>query len=145
MVLYRTFSAGSLLYILGWSPTVNSRQAPYLDRLSRRYSELNRSSIVKGLQTVLCPSTRLAISTSLSRSADRYAYAGCGSTAYCYLFYLGDEQILIDIRKPCRPSASLVRIAGPCPAEVYECTSVRTCEWPRRRGLFATVFTSLML
>src|SRR5271154_215518 len=53
----------------------------------------------------------------LLRAADRYAYTGCGSTAYCYLFYLGDEQILIDIRKPCRTSACLVRIAGPCPAE----------------------------
>src|SRR5271154_3152416 len=54
------------------------------------------------------------------RAADRYAYTGCGSTAYCYLFYLGDEQILIDIRKPCRTSACLVRIAGPCPAEPFQ-------------------------
>jgi hypothetical protein len=54
---------------------------------------------------------------SLLRAADRYAYTGCGSTAYCYLFYLRDEQILIDIRKSCRSSACLVRIAGPCPAE----------------------------
>ena len=54
------------------------------------------------------------------RAADRYAYTGCGSTAYCYLFYLGDEQILIDIRKPCRSSACLVRIAGPCPAEPFQ-------------------------
>src|SRR5271155_3556691 len=51
------------------------------------------------------------------RAADRYAYTSCGSTAYCYLFYLGDEQILVDIRKSCRSSACLVRIAGPCPAE----------------------------
>src|ERR1700740_618901 len=29
---------------------------------------------------------------------------------------LGNEQILIHIRKPCRSSACLVRIAGPCPA-----------------------------
>jgi hypothetical protein len=78
----------------------------------------------------------------LLRAADGYAYTGCGSTAYCYLFYLGDEQILIHIGKSCRSSACLVRIAGPCPAvpfqlvpvqlrytnvRVYECTSVRTC------------------
>jgi hypothetical protein len=43
------------------------------------------------------------------RSADRYAYIfGCGSTA-CYLFYLGSELILIDIRKPYRSSTCLVR------------------------------------
>jgi hypothetical protein len=41
----------------------------------------------------------------LLRAADRYAYTGCGSTAYCYLFYLGDEQILIHIAKCCRSSA----------------------------------------
>src|SRR6201997_582722 len=29
---------------------------------------------------------------------------------------LGNEQILIHIRKPCRSSACLVRIADPCPA-----------------------------
>jgi hypothetical protein len=39
------------------------------------------------------------------RAADRYAYTGSGSTAYCYLFYLGDEQILIHIGKCCRSSA----------------------------------------
>ena len=38
----------------------------------------------------------------LLRVVDRYAYTGCESTAYSYLFYLRDEQILIDIRKPCR-------------------------------------------
>jgi hypothetical protein len=65
---------------------------------------------------------------SCLRAADRYAYTGCGSTAYCYLFYLRDEQILIDIGKSCRSSACLVRIAGPCPAEVYECSSVRMYE-----------------
>jgi hypothetical protein len=47
-----------------------------------------------------------------------------------YLFYLGSELILIDIRKPCRSSTCLVRYcrftssrafqAGPLPAEVYE-------------------------
>src|ERR1700722_17607676 len=56
----------------------------------------------------------------LLRAADRYAYTGCGSTAYCYRFYLGNEQILIDIGKPCRTSACLVRIAGPCPAEPFQ-------------------------
>jgi hypothetical protein len=66
----------------------------------------------------------------LLRAADRYAYTGCGSTAYCYLFYLRDEQILIHIEKSCRSSACLVRITGPCsagslsswsiPAVVYE-------------------------
>src|SRR5271156_1486899 len=63
---------GSLLHILVWFPTVHSRQAPYCtfsagslpDRLLRRYGQLNRSSVVKELQTALCPSTRLAISTS---------------------------------------------------------------------------------
>src|ERR1700722_20099618 len=54
------------------------------------------------------------------RAANRYAYTGCGSTAYCYLFYLGDELILIHIRNPFRSSASLVRIAGPCPAEPFQ-------------------------
>jgi len=52
----------------------------------------------------------------LLRAADRYAYTDCGSTAYCYLFYPGDEQILIHIRKPCRSRTCLVRIAGSCPA-----------------------------
>src|SRR5271170_7840601 len=42
LVLYCTFSAGSLP-----------------DWLLRRYSELNRSSIVEELQTALCLSTRL--------------------------------------------------------------------------------------
>jgi len=52
----------------------------------------------------------------------------------------GDEQIHIHIGKPCRSSACLVRIAGPCPAvpfqlvpvqpmhtnvRAYECTSMR--------------------
>src|SRR5271156_4992202 len=97
------------------------------------------------------------------RAADRYAYTGCGSTACCYLFYLGDEQILIHIRKPCRTSACLVRIAGPCPAVPFQlvpvqlCLSswflsswvsfqlahascgVRTCESPPKRGLHATM------
>jgi hypothetical protein len=55
-----------------------------------------------------------------------------------YLFYLKDEQILIDIRKPFRSSTCLARYswslsscafpAGSCPAEVYEYTSVRACE-----------------
>src|SRR5271155_1405210 len=31
----------------------------------------------------------LSWSRSVLRAADRYAYTGCGSTAYCYLFYLG--------------------------------------------------------
>jgi hypothetical protein len=38
----------------------------------------------------------------------------------CYLFYLGNELILIHIRKLCRSSACLVRIAGPCPAEPFQ-------------------------
>src|SRR5271163_4406088 len=59
------------------------------------------------------------------RAADRYAYTGCGSTAYCYLFYLGDEQILIHIRKPCRTSTCLVRIAGPCPAVPFQLVPVQ--------------------
>ena len=29
------------------------------------------------------------VRTKLLRAADRYAYTGCGSTAYCYLFYWG--------------------------------------------------------
>jgi hypothetical protein len=40
----------------------------------------------------------------------------------------GDEQIHIRIGKPCRSRTCLVRIAGPCPAEAYECTSVRAYE-----------------
>jgi hypothetical protein len=28
------------------------------------------------------------------RAADRYAYTGCGSTAYCYLFYLGMDKYI---------------------------------------------------
>src|SRR5277367_5147492 len=66
------------------------------------------------------------------RAADRYAYTGCGSTAYCYLFYLGDEQILIHIRKPCRTSACLVRIAGPCPAVPFQLVPVQLSlsSWP---------------
>src|SRR5271155_2054350 len=103
------------------------------------------------------------------RAADRYAYTGCGSTAYCYLFYLGDEQILIHIRKPCRTSACLVRIAGPCPAVPFQlvpvqlCLSswflsswvslqlahascgVRTCESPPKRGLHATGRTRVII
>src|SRR5271155_3689458 len=59
-------------------------------------------------------------SPSLLRAADRYAYNGCGSTAYCYLFYLRDEQILIHIENSCRSSACLVRIAGPCPAVPFQ-------------------------
>src|SRR5271154_1611888 len=51
------------------------------------------------------------------RAVDRYAYTGCGSTAYCYPFCLGDEQILIHIRKPSRSRTYLVRIADPCSAE----------------------------
>jgi hypothetical protein len=38
----------------------------------------------------------------------------------CFLFYLGNELILIHIRKLCRSSACLVRIAGPCPAEPFQ-------------------------
>src|SRR5271170_1332551 len=63
--------------------------------------------------------------TDVLRAADRYAYTGCGSTACCYLFYLGNDQILIDIRKPCRTSACLVRIAGPCPAEPFQLVPAR--------------------
>src|SRR5271170_3213580 len=59
-----------------------------------------------------------------------------------YLFYLGDEQILIDVRKSCRTSACLVRIAGPCPAEpvqlVHTSCGVRACESQPKRGLLAT-------
>src|SRR5436305_14955983 len=36
------------------------------------------------------------------------------------LYSTGDEQILIHKRKPCRSRTCLVRIAGPCPAEVYQ-------------------------
>jgi len=55
-----------------------------------------------------------------------------------YLFYLGSELILIGIRKSLRSSTCLIRCswtlsscafpAGSCRAEVYEYTSVRTCE-----------------
>ena len=64
------------------------------------------------------------------RAADRYAYISCGSTAYCYLFYLGDEKILIHIRKPCWSSACLVRIAGPFSAVPFQLryTNVGTYE-----------------
>src|SRR4051794_40972453 len=49
-------------------------------------------------------------------TADRYAYTGCGSTACCLSILLGDEQIPIHKRKPCRSRTCLLRIAGPCPA-----------------------------
>src|SRR5271155_2161265 len=64
---------------------------------------------------------------TLLHAADRYAYTGCGSTAYFLSFYLRDEQILIDIRKPCRTSARLVRITGLSPAGPYQlwCSSLR--------------------
>src|ERR1700722_11575979 len=63
---------------------------------------------------------QIIANTDVLRAADRYAYTGCGSTAYGYLFYLGDELILIHIRNPFRSSAGLVRIAGPCPAEPFQ-------------------------
>src|SRR5271154_6358817 len=53
---------------------------------------------------------------------------------FCYLFYLGDEQILIHIGKSCRSSACLVRIAGPCPAVPFQlCLSswfLSSCAFP---------------
>ena len=55
------------------------------------------------------PPVSIDVSLPLLRAADRYAYTGCGSTAYYYLFYLGSELILIDIRKPFRSSTCLVR------------------------------------
>src|SRR5271156_539369 len=77
------------------------------------------------------------------RAADRYAYTGCGSTVYCYLFYLGDEQILIDIRKPCRSRACLVRIAGPCPAEPFQLVPAQLGLSPA--GLYQLWCTSLRI
>jgi hypothetical protein len=81
-------------------------------------------------------SFKTSLVSILLRAADRYAYTGCGSTAYCYLFYLGDEQILVHIGKSCRLSACLVRIAGPCPAEY---TSVRVYELANSNRNAATV------
>ena len=64
--------------------------------------------------------------------------------------YLGNELILIDIKKPFRSSACLVRLAGPCPAEPFQLVpaqlglssaglyQLRACESPPKRGLFAT-------
>jgi hypothetical protein len=41
----------------------------------------------------------------------------CGNTAYYYLFYLGNELILIDIRKPLSVEHLSRATAGPCLAE----------------------------
>src|SRR3984957_55083 len=92
------------------------------------------------------------------RAADRYAYTGCGSTADSYLFYLGDELILIHIGKSfsveCRsrtnswPLSSRTFPLGPCPpgslsswlipAVVYEPVNSRRSaaysQQTRRRG-----------
>ena len=54
---------------------------------------------------IRCPSLSILWRFFMLRAADRYAYTGSGSTAYCYLFYLGNEQILIHIGKCCRSSA----------------------------------------
>jgi hypothetical protein len=35
-----------------------------------------------------------ARSLTVLRAADRYAYTGCASTAYCYLFYLGTSKYI---------------------------------------------------
>jgi hypothetical protein len=53
--------------------------------------------------------------SSVLCAAHMFAYSGCGSCLFA--IYLGNELILIDIRKPFRSSACLVRLAGPCPAE----------------------------
>src|SRR2546423_6471941 len=56
-----------------------------------------------------------------------------GSTAY-YLFYLGSELILIDIRNPFLSSTCLVRYSW-----FLSSCGVRACESPPKRGLYATM------
>src|SRR5436190_16220024 len=77
----------------------------------------------------------------LLRAADRYAYTGCGSTAYCYLFYWGrantyTQKKILSVENLSRANSwslsSCACPAGSCPAvpvqlvpAQLECTSLR--------------------
>jgi hypothetical protein len=67
--------------------------------------------------------------------------------------YLGNELILIDIRKPIFGRVPVSgNIAGPCPAEPFQLVpaqlglssaglyQLKACESPPKRGLLATIF-----
>ena len=62
------------------------------------------------------------------RAADRYAYTGFGSTAYSYLFYLGESKYLWTWENAVGREPVSCDTPGPCPAEVYKCTNVRMYE-----------------
>src|SRR2546421_3636794 len=98
----------------------------------------SRHLVPEGFCEDRCPSS------SLLRAADRYAYTGCGSTAYCYLIYWGRANTYTHkktLSVECLSRANSWSLSGcacPCPAVPVQLvpTQLSLSSWPIPAGVY---------